>query len=68
MKKIKLTDEVRQEEPAAWLVFTHDQDVYEYQVFGTREDASVFAWQQTQESGEADWPMYPLWASSPEYA
>ncbi len=66
MKTVELTDEVWQEEPVGWLVFSYDQDEFEYKLFCILEDAKEFAWLQIEESEEENWPIYPLWASKPE--
>ncbi len=65
-KTIELTDDLRQEEPLAFLVYLHDTTVHEYKTFYSRVAAIDCATEQMNESQE-DWPIYPLYAAKGEY-
>jgi len=67
MKTIELTDEIRDEEPVGYLVFCHDQTVYEYKVFADDREAKTFAENQRDSSDAGEWPIYPLYATHPVY-
>ena len=64
-RTIELTDDIRQHEPMAWMVFLHDTTVYEYRIFGDHSDAERCAEDQGEESG-SDWLIYPLYATHGE--
>lgn len=65
MKTIELTDEIRHEEPAGYLVFCHTQTVHEYKLFGDADSATTFAENERVEADAEQWPVYPLYASHP---
>ena len=72
MATIELTDEIRDEEPVAYLVFRYDQTIHDYEVFVTETSAKERARYQAEKESVAkksppgEWPMYPLYASHPE--
>lgn len=63
MKTIELTDEVRDDEPVAYMVFCCNDIVHDYKVFTVEQEAKHFAEQQIEYSGDLEWTVYPLWAS-----
>lgn len=65
-RTIELTDDMHQDEPAAWFVFLHDATMNEYKVFADHCDAVSCAEEQGDESGK-DWMVYPLYATHGEY-
>jgi len=64
-RQIELTQDIAQQEPVGWLVFGHNTDC-DYYVFGCQAEASDFAVTQRDSAEAETWPMYPLFASSPE--
>ena len=72
MATIELTDEIRDEEPVAYLVFRYDQTIHDYEVFVTSTSAKERARYQAEKESVAkksppgEWPIYPLYASHPE--
>ena len=61
----ELTEDISQKDPVGRMVFGHNTDC-DYYLFGCVAEASDFAAAQ-RDSAEAErWPMYPLFAGSPE--
>jgi len=63
MKTIELTDDIRTEEPAAFLVFNYNTTISEYSVFQDEREANRFADEQMFQSDCPEWMIYPLYAS-----
>jgi hypothetical protein len=63
---IELTDDMHQDEPAAWMVFLYDTTMREYLVFVDKGDAERCASEQADEA-DRDWLIYPLYATHGEY-
>ena len=61
-----LTDEVRHEEPAAWMVFSHDGATADYKIFDYEGEAQDYALDQAEMSGVEVWTVYPLYAHEGE--
>jgi hypothetical protein len=65
MATIQLSEWIRHEEPAAYLVFCPESCVMcEYKVFADYINADRAAHDAQEETGR-DWPIYPLYAANP---
>ena len=66
---VKLSDDLRQDEPVGWLVFCFNQTIEEYRLFASERDAVDFAREQenaARDLGEmSDWRVYSLYAGTP---
>ena len=65
MNNITLTDDIKQDEPLAFLVFPYHSFDNDYFVFMDKIDARTYAMQQEELSNteENTWPIYALWAT-----
>lgn len=62
---ITLSKSVRQQEPVAFMVFTHKSLDFDYMIFFEERDAKDYAMEQEEKADmpEESWPIYALWAS-----
>lgn len=58
-------ENVRQEKPLAFMVFTHNDSEVDYLVFFEENEARDNAMEQEEsaDAPENSWPVYALWAS-----
>ncbi len=61
---ITLDENLRQEEPPAFMVFAHESLDVDYMVFPQEREARDYALEQEEKSNspENSWPIYALWA------
>lgn len=64
-RTITLSENVRQEEPLAFMVFAYDDVDADYMVFPEEREALDYAMEQEEKANAAEdsWPIYALWAS-----
>lgn len=62
---IELTDEVRADEPVAWMVFTIGDAIHEYRIFTDKRSADAFSLRMAEVSEDGESQVYPLWAATP---
>lgn len=70
-RAIKITDDLRQERPLAYLVLMYETFVNEYQVFTDEQEARRCAdWQEEKHQNDKGewkhWKVYPLYAFDPQ--
>jgi hypothetical protein len=63
-RTIELTDDIRQDEPVGYFVFSHSDTMREYMIFPDLAEAENYAADQQEESCSDGWPIYPLYAGS----
>lgn len=62
---IRLSENVRQENPVGFMVFAHKDIDADYYIFPDYQEAQTYAMEQEEKSNVAEdsWPIYALWAS-----
>ena len=60
---IQLSKNVRQEEPLAFMVFSHEKFNEDFRIFDKENEAMDFAGDQAESANENEWPVYALFAT-----
>ena len=62
-KTIELADEIKQDEPLGYFVFSAG-GMWDYKVFADLVEAEDYATDQQEEANTDGWPIYPLFAGN----